>query len=71
MPGVLAAARLMVVRTIAKFALSFLTAGALSQTVVVSLDYATVSEGIRPTKSVAAMAANSMVHTSLPRRLCP
>ena len=63
-PGVLAAGLLSLVRTIAMFELTFLTAGASSQTLVVSLYYATFSAGIRPTQSINAMAVIYMILTS-------
>ncbi len=63
-PGVLAAGLLALVRTIAMFELTFLTAGASSQTLVVSLYYATFSAGIRPTQSINAMAVIYMVLTT-------
>ncbi|CAN5781508.1 ABC transporter permease subunit [soil metagenome] len=63
-PGVLAAGLLALVRTIAMFELTFLTAGASSQTLVVSLYYATFSAGIRPTQSINAMAVIYMVMTT-------
>lgn len=63
-PGVLAAALLALVRTIAMFELTFLTAGATSQTLVVSLYYATFSAGIRPTQSINAMAVIYMILTA-------
>jgi putative spermidine/putrescine transport system permease protein len=63
-PGVLAAGLLALVRTIAMFELTFLTAGASSQTLVVSLYYATFSAGIRPAQSINAMAVVYMVMTT-------
>ncbi|MBA2776726.1 MAG: ABC transporter permease [Chloroflexia bacterium] len=63
-PGVLAAGLLALVRTIAMFELTFLTAGASSQTLVVSLYYATFSAGIRPTQSINAMAVIYMAMTT-------
>jgi putative spermidine/putrescine transport system permease protein len=63
-PGVLAAGLLALVRTIAMFELTFLTAGASSQTLVVSLYYATFSAGIRPTQSINAMAVIYMIMTT-------
>lgn len=63
-PGVLAAGLLALVRTIAMFELTFLTAGASSQTLVVSLYYATFSAGIRPTQSINAMAVIYMLLTT-------
>lgn len=64
-PGVLAAALLTLVRTIALFELTFLTAGASSQTLVVTLYYAAFSPGIRPTQSIDAMAVIYMVMTTI------
>ena len=64
-PGILAAGLLALVRTIAMFELTFLTAGASSQTLVVSLYYATFSAGIRPTQSIDAMAVIYMLTTAL------
>lgn len=60
-PGVLAAALLTMVRTMAMFELTLLTAGATSQTLVVALYYATFSAGIRPAQSINAMAVVYMV----------
>jgi len=64
-PGVLAAGLLVLVRTIAMFELTFLTAGATTQTLVVSLYYATFAAGIRPTQSIDAMAVIYMATTTL------
>ena len=60
-PGVLAAALLTMVRTMAMFELTLRTAGATSQTLVVALYYATFSAGIRPAQSINAMAVVYMV----------
>jgi putative spermidine/putrescine transport system permease protein len=60
-PGVLAAGLLTMVRTMAMFELTLLTAGASSQTLVVALYYATFSAGIRPAQSINAMAVVYMV----------
>ena len=65
-PGILAAGLLVFVRTIALFELTFLTAGANTQTLVVSLYYAAFSSGIRPAQSIDAMAAIYMVTTLVP-----
>ena len=46
-PGVLAALLLVLVRTIAMFELTFLTAGPDSQTLVVALYYAVFAAGVR------------------------
>jgi putative spermidine/putrescine transport system permease protein len=47
------------------FELTFLTAGATTQTLVVSLYYATFAAGIRPTQSIDAMAVIYMATTTL------
>jgi|SRR5665811_124739 len=60
-PGILAAGLLTMVRTMAMFELTLLTAGATSQTLVVSLYYAAFSAGIRPAQSINAMAVVYMV----------
>jgi putative spermidine/putrescine transport system permease protein len=62
-PGMLAAALLVMVRTIAMFELTFLTAGADSQTLVVALYYAVFAAGVRASQSVDAMAMVYMVFT--------
>ena len=61
-PGILAASLLVLVRTIALFELTFLTAGSDSQTLVVSLYYAVFAAGVRAPQSVDAMA---MVYMSV------
>jgi putative spermidine/putrescine transport system permease protein len=63
MPGILAAALLVLVRTIALFELTFLTAGPDSQTLVVALYYAVFAAGVRAPQSVDAMAIVYMVVT--------
>jgi putative spermidine/putrescine transport system permease protein len=63
MPGILAALMLVLVRTIAMFELTFLTAGPTSQTLVVALYYAVFAAGVRPGQSVDAMAVVYMVTT--------
>jgi len=63
-PGVLAAALIVVVRTLAMFELTFLTSGADSQTLVVALYYAAFAPGIRPSQQIDAMAVVYMA-TSL------
>ena len=55
-PGVLAAAILVLVRTVGMFELTFLTAGPDSQTLVVALYASMSSAGIRAQQSVDAMA---------------
>ena len=62
-PGILAAGLLVLVRTVAMFELTFLTAGAGSQTLVVALYYAAFSAGIRPGQSIDAMAVIYMATT--------
>lgn len=61
LPGILAAGLLTLVRTIAMFELTFLTAGASSQTLIVAVYYAAFSAGIRPTQSIDAMAVIYML----------
>ncbi|RFB81474.1 ABC transporter permease [Methylovirgula sp. 4M-Z18] len=63
MPGVLAALLLVLVRTIAMFELTFLVAGADSQTLVVSLYDAVTAAGVRAQQSVDAMAVIYMLTT--------
>ena len=62
-PGILAALLLVLVRTIAMFELTFLTAGPTSQTLVVALYYAVFAAGVRPQQSIDAMAAVYTVTT--------
>lgn len=62
-PGILAAGLLVLVRTVALFELTFLTAGPNSQTLVVSLYYAAFAAGIRPAQSIDAMAVIYMLTT--------
>src|SRR5580658_10331372 len=63
LPGILASLLLVLVRTIAMFELTFLTAGSDSQTLVVALYYAVFSAGVRAGQSVDAMAVTYMVTT--------
>lgn len=63
LPGVLAALLLVLVRTIAMFELTFLTAGPTSQTLVVALYYAVFAAGVRAAQSIDAMAVIYMVTT--------
>ncbi len=63
MPGMLAASLLVLVRTIAMFELTFLTAGPDSQTLVVALYYAVFAAGVRAPQSVDAMAMVYMAAT--------
>jgi putative spermidine/putrescine transport system permease protein len=60
-PGILAALLLVLVRTIAMFELTFLTAGPTSQTLVVALYYAVFAAGVRAGQSIDAMAVIYMV----------
>jgi len=62
-PGILAASLLVLVRTIALFELTFLTAGSDSQTLVVALYYAVFAAGVRAPQSVDAMAIVYMALT--------
>jgi len=55
-PGMLAAAILILVRTVGMFELTFLTAGPDSQTLVVALYYSVSSAGIRAQQEISAMA---------------
>ena len=63
LPGVLAALLLVLVRTVAMFELTFLTAGADSQTLVVALYYAVFASGVRAGQEVDVMAVVYMVTT--------
>ena len=60
-PGILAASLIVMVRTIAMFELTFLTAGPDSQTLVVALYYAAFAAGVRAGQSISAMAVVYMV----------
>ena len=62
-PGILAASLLVLVRTIAMFELTFLTAGPDSQTLVVALYYAVFAAGVRAPQSIDAMAMVYMAVT--------
>ncbi|MFE4959509.1 ABC transporter permease [Streptomyces sp. NPDC056653] len=55
-PGILAAAILVLVRTVGMFELTFLTAGPDSQTLVVALFYSMSASGIRAQQAVDSMA---------------
>jgi putative spermidine/putrescine transport system permease protein len=63
LPGILAALLLVLVRTIAMFELTFLTAGPSSQTLVVALYFAVFAPGVRAVQSIDAMAVIYMVTT--------
>ncbi len=62
-PGVLAAMLLVLVRTVAMFELTFLTAGPTSQTLVVALYYSVFASGVRAVQSIDAMAVIYMATT--------
>jgi putative spermidine/putrescine transport system permease protein len=62
-PGILAAALLVLVRTIGMFELTFLTAGPDSQTLVVALYYTVFAAGVRSAQSIDAMAVIYMATT--------
>lgn len=62
-PGILASSLLVLVRTIAMFELTFLTAGADTQTLVVALYYSVFAAGVRAPQSIDAMAMVYMVIT--------
>ncbi len=62
-PGMLAAGLIVLVRTLAMFELTFLTAGPDSQTLVVALYYAMFAAGVRTSQSVDAMAIVYMAVT--------
>jgi putative spermidine/putrescine transport system permease protein len=64
-PGILASLLLVLVRTIAMFELTFLTAGPTSQTLVVALYYAVFAAGVRAGQSIDAMAVIYMATTLL------
>ncbi|MGH6762690.1 MAG: ABC transporter permease [Phyllobacterium sp.] len=63
LPGILAALLLVLVRTVAMFELTFLTAGPTSQTLVVALYYSVFASGVRSVQSIDAMAVIYMVTT--------
>jgi putative spermidine/putrescine transport system permease protein len=63
LPGMLAALLLVLVRTVAMFELTFLTAGPSSQTLVVALYYAVFAPGVRAVHSIDAMAVIYMLTT--------
>ena len=63
LPGILAALLLVMVRTIAMFELTFLVAGAESQTLIVALYYAVFAAGVRAGQAVDVMAVVYMATT--------
>jgi putative spermidine/putrescine transport system permease protein len=62
-PGILAASLLVLVRTIAMFELTFMTAGSDTQTLVVALYYSVFAAGVRAPQSIDAMAMVYMIVT--------
>jgi putative spermidine/putrescine transport system permease protein len=62
-PGILAALLLVLVRTIAMFELTFLTAPTGQETLVVALYDAVYAPGVRPPQSIDAMAVVYMITT--------
>ncbi len=62
-PGLLAAALLVLVQTVALFELTYLVSGPGSTTLVVALYYAVFASGIRPYQAISAMAVFYMLTT--------
>jgi putative spermidine/putrescine transport system permease protein len=62
-PGILAASILVLIRAIAMFELTFLTAGPDSQTLIVALYYSVFAAGVRAQQSIDAMAVIYMATT--------
>ncbi|CAB4659882.1 unannotated protein [freshwater metagenome] len=62
-PGLLAAALLVLVQTVALFELTYLVSGPGSNTLVVALYYAVFASGIRPYQAISAMAVFYMLTT--------
>ncbi|TFC77256.1 ABC transporter permease subunit [Cryobacterium sp. TMS1-20-1] len=62
-PGLLAAALLVLVQTVALFELTFLVAGPGNDTLVVALYYSVFASGIRPSQAISAMAVIYMLTT--------
>jgi len=65
-PGLLAAGLLVLIRVLAMFELTFLTAGPGEQTLVVALYYTVFAAGIRPTQAIDAMAVIYMLTAFVP-----
>lgn len=65
-PGLLAAGLLVLIRVLAMFELTFLTAGPGDQTLVVALYYSVFAAGIRPAQAIDAMAVVYMLTTFIP-----
>jgi putative spermidine/putrescine transport system permease protein len=63
LPGILAGAVMVLVRTVGMFELTFLTSGADSETLVVALDAAKSGAGIRADQTVDAIAVVYMLST--------
>jgi len=63
LPGMLAAMLLVLVRTVAMFELTFLTAGPTSQPLIVALYYSVFASGVRAVQSIDAMAVVYMLTT--------
>jgi len=63
LPGVLASMLLVLVRTVAMFELTFLTAGPTSQPLIVALYYSVFASGVRAVQSIDAMAVVYMLTT--------
>jgi putative spermidine/putrescine transport system permease protein len=62
-PGMMASAILILIRTVGMFELTYFTAGPTDQTLIVSLYYAISSAGIRPPQVVDAVAVIYMLTT--------
>jgi putative spermidine/putrescine transport system permease protein len=62
-PGLLAAALLVLVQTVALFELTYLVSGPGNSTLVVALYYAVFASGIRPYQAISAMAVFYMLTT--------
>lgn len=65
-PGLLAAGLLVLIRVLAMFELTFLTAGPGDQTLVVALYYTVFAAGIRPGQAIDSMAVIYMLTTFIP-----
>lgn len=65
-PGLLAAGLLVLIRVLAMFELTFLTAGPGEQTLVVALYYTVFAAGIRPAQAIDAMAVIYMLTAFVP-----
>jgi putative spermidine/putrescine transport system permease protein len=63
LPGILVSLLLVLVRTLAMFALTFFTSGPSSQTLIVALYYAVFAAGVRAVQSIDAMAVIYMITT--------